>query len=140
MGSSLGFAVNCRWTGSIFVVFGLRKLYREFQYAARSATATIRREVANMRNRLDGGGGEGRGVMLCALSLSLLKRFRSERNSAALWYRTSRSFSSALLMIRSSSGDSLGLKCVRETGAVFRIAEKIIPAVSPSNGRLLATI
>jgi len=42
-------------------------------------------------------------------SVSRFSRFRSARNSAAVWQRSSRSFSSALLMISSNLGGKLGL-------------------------------
>src|SRR5215472_18785092 len=62
--------------------------------------------------------------------VSRLRRFRSARISAALWQRTSRSFSSALLMIRSSSGGTSGLIRLGRAGVLFRIESKIAADVS----------
>ena len=52
--------------------------------------------------------------------VSRISRFKSLRNSEALWYRSSRSFSSALPMISSSLGRSSGLSC--DAGAGVRLA------------------
>src|SRR5262249_39708316 len=66
--------------------------------------------------------------------VSRCRRFRSARNSAALWQRTSRSFSKALLMMRSNSAGTSGLRRTGEAGARFKIESKITPEVSPRNG------
>ena len=67
-------------------------------------------------------------------SISRFNRFRSALSSAALWHRSSRSFSSALLMIRSNSGGISGFKRTEATGLRFRIASKITADVSPRKG------
>src|SRR5574341_640180 len=64
-------------------------------------------------------------------SISRFSRFKSARISEAVWYRTSRSFSSALLMIRSSSGLSSGFRRRGGIGALLRIASKITAVVGP---------
>ena len=66
-------------------------------------------------------------------SLSRFSRFKSARTSAACWYRTSRSFSRALAMIRSSSSGTCGLLWRADVGSRFRIASWITPVVRPEN-------
>src|SRR5260370_22737106 len=51
-------------------------------------------------------------------SVSRLRRCKSARRSAACWYRSLRSFSSALLIMRSSSADDSGFSRTGETGAL----------------------
>jgi hypothetical protein len=55
--------------------------------------------------------------------------------SAAVWYRRSRSFSSAFAMIRSSSGGTSGLSSIGARGSRLRIASKITADVLPANMR-----
>lgn len=57
-----------------------------------------------------------------AESISRFSRWRSARSSGALWYRSLQSFSSALLIIRSSSGDISGFRRAGAIGAHSRIA------------------
>src|ERR1700722_7895744 len=57
--------------------------------------------------------------------------FKSARNSAADWHRRSRSFSSALLTIRSNSAGAWGFSRTGETGARRNIPSKIAAEVSP---------
>src|ERR1700759_3444437 len=57
--------------------------------------------------------------------------FKSARNSAADWHRRSRSFSSALLTIRSHSAGACGFSRTGETGARRNIPSKIAAEVSP---------
>src|SRR5579864_3858366 len=66
--------------------------------------------------------------------VSRLSRFKSARISAALWERTSRSFSRALLMVRSRSAGTSGLIRLSGVGALLRMASKIAAVVSPRNG------
>src|SRR5437762_1227450 len=66
--------------------------------------------------------------------VSRLSLFRSARISAALWQRTSRSFSNALLMVRSRSAGTSGLIRLSGVGALSRMASKIAAVVSPRNG------
>ena len=65
---------------------------------------------------------------------SLCSRFRSERISAADWQRKSRSFSRALLMIRSSSAGKSGFKRAAGAGVRFKMESKISAVVSPRKG------
>jgi hypothetical protein len=67
-------------------------------------------------------------------SVSRFSLFRSARRSEACWYRTSRSFSSALLMILSNSCGNSGFNRTGETGALCRIASKSAAVVCPVNG------
>src|SRR5580692_1775917 len=62
-------------------------------------------------------------------------RFRSARISAAVWQRSSRSFSIALLMISSSLTGSTALIRVGGTGARLRMASVMTAEVSPRNGK-----
>ena len=57
------------------------------------------------------------------------------RSSAALWYRVSRSFSVALLMMRTSSSGSRGFSRSARSGARFRMASNTRAGVSPQNAR-----
>src|SRR3984957_12815533 len=66
--------------------------------------------------------------------VSRLSRFKSAHISVALWNRTSRSFSKALLMIRSNSAGTSGFRRVAAVGVPSRTALKITPDVSPRNG------
>src|SRR5947209_5978442 len=66
--------------------------------------------------------------------VSRFRRFRSARISAALWQRTSRSFSRALLMVRSRSAGISGFIRLSGVGALLRIASKMAAVVSPRNG------
>src|ERR1700731_2506307 len=68
--------------------------------------------------------------------VSRLSRLRSAHNSAELWQRTSRSFSRALPMTRSSSIGISGLRRVGGVGVASRMALKITPEVSPRNGKV----
>src|ERR1700693_5249603 len=68
------------------------------------------------------------------LAVSRLSRFRSARMSDAFWYRRSRSFSSALLIMSSSFDGRSGFNRTGANGARFRIASVITPDVSPRNG------
>src|SRR5215469_1531549 len=65
---------------------------------------------------------------------SRFRRFKSARISAALWQRTSRSFSRALLIIRSNSDGISGFTLLGGAGVLFRIASKIAADVSPRKG------
>src|SRR5216684_2405834 len=67
-------------------------------------------------------------------SIDRFNRFRSARNSAAVWQRRSRSFSKALLIVSSSFTGSSGLSRVAVVGARLRIASVITAEVSPRNG------
>src|SRR4029077_19245024 len=67
-------------------------------------------------------------------SVSLFRRCSSARISEACWYRNSRSFSSARLMIRSSSGGKSGFSRTGAAGERLRIASKIVAVLSPRNG------
>ena len=73
-------------------------------------------------------------------SRSRLRRFRSARTSAALWQRSSISFSSSLKMMRSISGGRSGFRRIGGAGARLRIASVITPWVSPRNGRIPVAI
>src|SRR4051812_22562513 len=53
-------------------------------------------------------------------SISRFNLFKSPRNSDATWYRNSRSFSKALLMMRSSSAGRFGFSRTGAVGARFR--------------------
>ena len=68
-------------------------------------------------------------------SLSRFSRCRSVRISAALWYRRSRSFSSALSIIRSNSAGMSGFSRTAGVGVPSRIALKITAELSPRNGK-----
>ena len=84
-----------------------------------------------------GGAGAGAAAAvfpLFAESESRFRRFRSVFSSAALWYRRSRSFSRAVLTMRSSSAGSSGLSLTGETGARLRIASKMTADVLPEKG------
>ena len=54
--------------------------------------------------------------------------------SAALWYRSSGFFSSALLTIRSSSGGISGFSRTGGVGVLWRMASVMAPGVSPVKG------
>ena len=69
-----------------------------------------------------------------AESISLVSRFKSARSSAAVWQRSSRSFSRAVLMISSSLAGRPGFKLRGEVGVRPNMAWKITPAVFPKNG------
>ena len=60
--------------------------------------------------------------------------------SAACWYLISRSFSSALLMIRSRSGGISRLKRIAGGGSEFNMALKMSAEVSPWNGNVPVAI
>ena len=62
-------------------------------------------------------------------------RFRSARRSAELWYRSSGSFSSALLMMLSSSSGTRGFSSTGAVGARLRIASNTAADVVPPNAR-----
>ena len=64
-------------------------------------------------------------------STSRLSRLSAVFRSVAVWYRMSRSFSSAWLSTRPSSGGSEGFTCATGTGSRFRIASKTTAEVSP---------
>ncbi len=68
--------------------------------------------------------------------VSRFNRFRSERSSEAVWQRSSRSFSSALLIISSSLGGTSQFRRTADTGERSRIALKMRPDVSPRKGTL----
>ena len=72
-------------------------------------------------------------VLTCALlePESRCRRRRSVRKSAAVWYRMVRSFSSDLLMMRSSSCGTSGLMRTGATGARFRMASNTAAEVEP---------
>ena len=61
-------------------------------------------------------------------------RFRSTSRSRAVWYLSSRSFSRALPMIRSSSIGTSGLSFEAGVGISRRMPSKMTAAVSPANG------
>ena len=61
-------------------------------------------------------------------------RFRSACMSAALWYRASRSFSSALSMISSSRDGSFGLSRKGGTGLSLRMAVMVSAPLPPAKG------
>src|SRR5207245_1308821 len=63
--------------------------------------------------------------------VSRWSRFKSARSSAAVWQRNSRSFSSDLLIVRSSSGGNSAFRLRGEVGVRFRIASKITADVLP---------
>src|SRR5215469_2649824 len=67
-------------------------------------------------------------------SMERFIRFRSALNSAAVWHRMSRSFSSVLVMISSSLGGRLGLIRTGAAGARFRMASVTTAEVSPLKG------
>src|SRR5882724_10248442 len=67
-------------------------------------------------------------------------RFRSTSRSLAVWYLSSRAFSSALPMIRSSSGGTSGFSLAGGFGVSRRMPSKMTAAVSPRNGALPVTI
>ena len=67
-------------------------------------------------------------------SESRFSRCKSVRISAALWYRSFRSFSSAFMKISSSFGGTSGLSRTGATGARFKIASAITPELSPRKG------
>src|SRR5580700_8246182 len=67
-------------------------------------------------------------------SSDLFSRFRSARNSPAVWQRRSRSFSSALLMVSSNFTGRSGRRRVVVVGVRLRIASVMTAEVSPRNG------
>src|SRR5713226_7669142 len=67
-------------------------------------------------------------------SVSRFKRFRSARSSAALWYRSSESFSSDLLMTRSNSSGDSGFRRMGEMGALCKMESKTATEVVPVKG------
>src|SRR5262249_27320824 len=73
-------------------------------------------------------------------SVSRFIRLRSAQSSAACWQRTSRSFSSALLMTSSTLGGRSGFNLVAGAGARLRIDSKITPEVAPRNGGMPGAI
>src|SRR6266852_5540373 len=73
-------------------------------------------------------------------SISRCRRFRSARSSDATWYRKSRSFSSNLLMMRSSSAGVAGFSETGATGALCRMLSKITALVEPGKGCFPVTI
>ena len=64
---------------------------------------------------------------------SRLRRFKSARSSAAVWQRSSRSFSRAVLMISSSLPGRPGFKLRGDVGVRSNMAWKITPGVFPEN-------
>jgi hypothetical protein len=68
------------------------------------------------------------------------RRLRSLRNSAALWYRTSRFFSNALVMICSNPEGRAGFTLVGGIGFSWRIASKITAIVVPWNAQRAVAI
>ena len=66
-------------------------------------------------------------------SISRFKRLRSTAISEALWQRNFRSFSNALLTIRSSSSGNSGLRRTGDVGALRNMESKIIAEVFPEN-------
>src|SRR5260370_2757550 len=67
-------------------------------------------------------------------------RFRSTSRSRAVWYLSSRSFSRALAIIRSSSIGTPGVSFEGGVGVSRRMPSKMTAAVSPGNGALPVTI
>src|SRR6516165_1560758 len=74
------------------------------------------------------------------LWVSRFSRCRSALISAALWHRRLRSFSRALLIIRSSSAGMSGFSRIAATGALSSIALKMTPELSPRNGNVPVAI
>ena len=72
--------------------------------------------------------------------VSRFSRCRSARISEACWYRRSRSFSNALLMMSSSLGGRSGFRRSGGAGARFRIASKIVAELSPRKGSVPVAI
>ena len=79
---------------------------------------------------------DGIWVEILPVSVSRFRRLRSALSSAADWQRTSRSFSSALLITSSSLAGTPGFKRTGATGGRFRIPSNITPDVSPRNGNI----
>ena len=67
-------------------------------------------------------------------SKSRFRRRNSDLISTACWYRSSRSFSSARLIMSSSLGGRFGFNRTGASGARFMMASKMTPDVSPRNG------
>src|SRR5215468_512374 len=67
-------------------------------------------------------------------SLARFRRLRSLRRSAAVWYRTSRSFSRALATIRSNSGGIEGVTLDGGGGFFVSSSSKIAIGLLPGNG------
>src|SRR5512133_3074861 len=81
---------------------------------------TIRIEAATAHDHLDLRIEAGCTASIFPEVVSRIKRFRSARTSAALWYRTSRSFSKALLIMRSNSAGTSGLRRTAGVGVESR--------------------
>src|SRR5438270_12460235 len=77
--------------------------------ATMTSAAPIAQSAVAERAGLDESTAAGIAVPVFPELMSRFRRFRSARISAALWQRTSRSFSSALLTILSGSRGSAGL-------------------------------
>src|SRR5580692_4797480 len=75
----------------------------------------------------------------CVSSKPLI-RINSARRSAADAYRSSRSFSSSLPMLRSSSAGTCRFRSQTGCGVLFNRASKMMGGVGPSNGRDPVTI
>src|SRR5208283_4980822 len=85
-----------------------------------------------------GGGAESAdpvAILLRPEPVSRLRRFKSVRMSEACWYRRSRSFSMALMMSCSNSTGRLLLRRTAAAGALWRMASKMAPELSPWKGR-----
>ena len=74
------------------------------------------------------------------VSVSRFSRNNSERMSEACWYRSSRSFSSARLMMSSSLGGRSGFNRNGGSGARFMMPSKMMPELSPRNGKVPVAI
>ncbi len=74
------------------------------------------------------------------LSVSRFNRFKSARTSDACWYRSSRSFSSALRTVASNPVGTSGFTCDGGSGSSRRMALQISPELEPSNGILPVAI
>src|SRR5256885_3338883 len=103
--------------------------------ATMTSAAPIAQSAVAERAGLDESTGAGIAVLVFPEVISRFRRFRSARISAALWQRTSRSFSRALLIILSRSRGSSGCIRVRGAGGLFKMASKIAAVVSPRKGR-----
>ena len=115
------------------------------QNASPATNATSAGIALHFRKRIVGfeDAGASASTLVAAVlpdSVSRRKRLRSVSISAAERYRRSQSFSSALLMIRSSSAGRSGFSRTGATGARFTMASQIIAEVSPRNGNVPVAI
>src|ERR1700720_1187310 len=115
--------------------FGGGRGARIHQIAAPAAIASAAATPAQaQRNSLPDSAMDALAALTLPEVVSRLRRVRSARRSAELWYRTSRSLSRALLIIRSTSAGRSGFARRADAGSLLRIELNSAAEVSPLKG------